>query len=233
MSDGFEMVSAELTLSLEGGVSGAIANNLTTDVEGYALDARQGKALDDKKLDRAKVANNLVTVEEGWALDARQGRLLDENKLNMANVFNGLTQESKGYALDARQGKALDDKKLDKASIINDLTTGGADKALSAQQGKALRSMMTTSAARTVVLKADGWAGKDPAMQTVAVEGCSADSQRIHLVVSPDPAHLEAYAGTQIRAAVQGDGSITFAAAEVPEADIAVHVLVVDSGVSE
>ena len=232
MSDGFEMVSAELTLSLEGGVSGMIVNNLTTDVEGYALDARQGKVLDEKKLDNTKVANNLTTVEEGWALDARQGRLLDENKLNMANVFNDLTQENKGYALDARQGRLLNEKKLDKASIVDDLTTGGAECALSAQQGKTLRELMTTSLVQTAVLKANGWAGADPSTQTVAVAGVTADQNRIHIIPNPIPSQYAMYSECQIRATSQGNGTLTFAASDIPEANITVNILIVDSGVS-
>lgn len=78
----FETVAAELTLSLENSAVGSIANNLTTTVEGYALDARQGYVLDQKKLDLDKVANNLVTTQEGWALDARQGKYLNDIKVN-------------------------------------------------------------------------------------------------------------------------------------------------------
>ena len=92
----FETVAAEMTLTLDSAAMGVLANNLTTEDEGYALDARQGKALDDKKLDKAMVANNLTTVEEGWALDARQGRLLDELKLSTANVLNDLTATDRG-----------------------------------------------------------------------------------------------------------------------------------------
>lgn len=62
-----------------------VANNLTTEEEGYVLDARQGKILDEKiddvadaKFDKNKVANNLTTEEEGYALDARQGKALAE-----------------------------------------------------------------------------------------------------------------------------------------------------------
>ena len=55
-----------------------VANDLTTEGEGSVLDARQGKALNDLKLNIAKVINNLLTTEEGFALDARQGKVLDD-----------------------------------------------------------------------------------------------------------------------------------------------------------
>ena len=99
-----------LTLSLEGQAVGSIANNLTTDVEGYALDARQGKILDAKKLDKAKVANNLKTIEEGWALDARQGKYLAENKLGFSDVANDLVTKELNKVLSAYQGAVIGER---------------------------------------------------------------------------------------------------------------------------
>lgn len=109
----------------------AVANNLTTDTDGYVLDARQGKALQDE-LDSlgdaadASVANNLTTAGSGYVLDARQGKTLNEaisavsDALNTLsgnigaaaskNVANNLTTTNSGYVLDARQGKALGDR---------------------------------------------------------------------------------------------------------------------------
>lgn len=58
-----------------------VVNNLTTTDGGYALDARQGKTLNDAitgKLDKANVVNNLTTTAEGYALDARQGKALQD-----------------------------------------------------------------------------------------------------------------------------------------------------------
>ena len=55
-----------------------VANNLTTEEEGGVLDARQGKKLDEKKIDKDNIANNLTTEEEGNVLDARQGKVIDE-----------------------------------------------------------------------------------------------------------------------------------------------------------
>lgn len=62
----------------------SVADNLTTTAAGFALDARQGKALKDAldlKLDKAGVVNNLTTTAAGLALDARQGKALND-KLN-------------------------------------------------------------------------------------------------------------------------------------------------------
>lgn len=55
-----------------------VANNLTTTVAGYALDARQGRELNNNKLSVTNVANNLATTQAGYALDARQGKALED-----------------------------------------------------------------------------------------------------------------------------------------------------------
>ena len=55
-----------------------VANNLTTTGTGYALDARQGKVLNDSKLSLTSVVNNTVTTQAGYALDARQGKALED-----------------------------------------------------------------------------------------------------------------------------------------------------------
>ena len=103
-------VDGQMTLSLEEAAMGQVANNLTTEVEGFALDARQGKVLNDKKLDADKLANDVKTVEEGFALDARQGKWLNENKVGFADVENSLESDNKNRVLSALQGKLLNDR---------------------------------------------------------------------------------------------------------------------------
>lgn len=87
-----------------------IYNGLDQTEAGVAgLDSYQGRVLDQKKLDVAKVANNLTTTGEGYALDARQGKALDEKKLNASDfvVVNNLNTTAAGRVLDARQGNVL------------------------------------------------------------------------------------------------------------------------------
>lgn len=90
-----------------------VYNGLDQTDSGYALDARQGKTLNDaidNKLDKANLYNGLDQTDPGYALDARQGNVLVEaidKKLDKANVYNGLDQTNPGYALDARQGNAI------------------------------------------------------------------------------------------------------------------------------
>ena len=105
-----------------------VSNALTQTSAGYVLDARQGKALNDAKLDKTAVANNLTTTAKGYALDARQGKALNDAKLNKTSVVNNLTATAAGYALDARQGKTLNDKiaqtNADLAAVSYSLTRG-------------------------------------------------------------------------------------------------------------
>lgn len=65
-----------------------IVNALTATSAGKVLDARQGKALDEAKLNKADVVNNLVTTVAGYALDARQGKVLDA-KIGLLNSTLG------------------------------------------------------------------------------------------------------------------------------------------------
>ncbi len=58
---------------LIGNVRDSVINNLNTETPGRALDAVQGKILNDNKLDKSNVVNNLSTTAEGYVLDARQG----------------------------------------------------------------------------------------------------------------------------------------------------------------
>lgn len=57
-------LDAELDLTIEEAQVGGLKNNLTTAEEGFALDARQGRALDEKKLDRVRMEQMRVSVEE-------------------------------------------------------------------------------------------------------------------------------------------------------------------------
>ena len=60
-----EGIDGELKLTLEAAATGMLANNLTTEQEGFALDARQGRKLNEQKLDKELVDGMQVTVEEG------------------------------------------------------------------------------------------------------------------------------------------------------------------------
>lgn len=165
MSDGFVGVDAELTMELEGTAVGSIANNLTTEVEGFALDARQGKVLNDSKLDKSKIANNLTTTEETWALDARMGKWLHDNKVGFINIADDLTTDDAAKVLSAKQGKALQDNKINYSDISNNLSSDATQRPLAAAQGKVLKGLVDTKATYYKVeknLTKDNWTGSEP-----------------------------------------------------------------------
>ena len=73
-----------------------VSNALTQTSAGYVLDARQGKALNDAKLNKTSVVNNLTATAAGYALDARQGKALNDKiaqtNADLAAVSYSLTR---------------------------------------------------------------------------------------------------------------------------------------------
>lgn len=62
---------------LIGNVRNPLADNLTTAENAkYALDAHQGKVLDEKKIDKTSIVNNSTTTTTGTVLDGRMGKTL-------------------------------------------------------------------------------------------------------------------------------------------------------------
>ena len=75
-----------------------IVNALTATLAGKVLDARQGKALDEAKLNKADVVSNLTTTTAGYALDARQGKALNDKILGLnSNLSFELIKKTNGY----------------------------------------------------------------------------------------------------------------------------------------
>jgi len=105
---------------------------------------------------------------------------------------------------------------------------------LSALQDSANALADGKSEAKTaqVTLPAASWEESGEVFtQTVAVSGVTTDASRIHLIPSPAPAHYAAYSEAQVRATAQGNGTVTFAASDVPEINLTVNLLIIDSGV--
>lgn len=208
---------AELTLTLEDQIAYQIANNLTTTADGYALDARQGKVLDDKKLDKTAVVNNLTTIDEGRALDARQGKWLNENKVGFSDIANDLVTSDVNKVLSAAQGVALKklasdgDKALEERLDVTDATVAENKTAIA---GKI--SMKTA----TVNLPVSGWVKNN---QTVSVGGVTASNT---VIVTASPASYEHYNECAVRCSAQGDGTLTFACTDTPTAELTANVLI-------
>lgn len=107
-----------------------VSNTLTQAADGYVLDARQGKVLDEKKLDKAKGANNLLTTEEGFWLDARQGKALDDKITELNSNLNGRVYDRSDLPLaDFYTVNDFDLRRIGKLVVFNISLTisGGAD----------------------------------------------------------------------------------------------------------
>jgi hypothetical protein len=75
----------------------------------------------------------------------------------------------------------------------------------------------------TVTLATAGW--KD-SLQTVSVDGVTADETKTDVIASPKAADYEAYSEAGILLFSQSDGGITFKCSDVPKVDIHVSVMV-------
>lgn len=203
---------AELTLSLEGSATGATANNLTTTVEGYALDARQGYALDIKKLDKSNVANNLTTIEEGKALDARQGKWLDENKVGYSAIANDLQTDDVKKVLSAAQGKVLKDKVAAVEKAIDELPE------IPEVTPESIGAVTMKTA--TASLSASAWSNNQ---LTVSVDGVTASNTVIVMAAPDSYAH---YTECAVRCSAQADGKLTFACTDKPTSNLTANVLI-------
>ena len=203
-----------LTLSLEEQAVGALANNLTTTVEGYALDARQGKVLDDKKLDKSKVANNLKTIEEGWALDARQGKWLDENKVGYSDIANDLNTDDVTKVLSAAQGMVLSEKVTAVENAIDELPE------IPEVTPESIGAVTMKTA--QVTLYADYWS--DENWQYTIASGVTEDNT---VVVAPVYQSAVHYNECGVVCGIQLEGGLSFIATiQPPSEDLTVNVLI-------
>lgn len=78
--DTFENHEERLEQLEEGGTGPSIelVDNLNEENPGKALDARQGKILNDNKVDKTQIKNNLTETVAGNVLDATQGKALKD-----------------------------------------------------------------------------------------------------------------------------------------------------------
>lgn len=101
-----------------------VYNGLDEMAAGYALDARQGKVLNesiDDKLDKANVYNGLDETAGGYALDARQGKVLND-KINATQSDIAIIIE--GNQTTHTGGVAIGDFVLVRNSTISGITNG-------------------------------------------------------------------------------------------------------------
>lgn len=101
-----------------------IANNLTTEEEGYVLDGRQGKILNDKKFDKAGgMINGAVQIDE--TLFVRGATNLDSSlRVGKGATFNS-TADFNGVATFKSDAVIQDSLVVNGSTSTNTLILGG------------------------------------------------------------------------------------------------------------
>jgi len=94
----------------------------TTDSEtGYVLDARQGRVLNENKIDKTSIADNLTTNDATKVLSAKQGKALQDNKVDRTTP--------QLYINTAAAASSVDGK------LTNILKTGATNKTITVKDG--------------------------------------------------------------------------------------------------
>lgn len=120
-----------------------IIDNTSTNDNTKVLSAKQGKLLNDTKLNKTDVIGNLTNIDDTKALAASQGKILNDKKIDKTAIENTVNSSDVNRVLSASMGKYLNDNKVAKSEIVDDTSTDDATKPLSARQGKSLQDEIT------------------------------------------------------------------------------------------
>lgn len=121
-----------------------IIDNTSTNDNTKVLSAKQGKILNDTKLNKTDVIGNLTNTDDTKALAASQGKILNDKKIDKTAIENAVNSSDVNKVLSAAMGKFLNDNKVAKSEIVDDTSTDDATKPLSARQGKLLNDELHT-----------------------------------------------------------------------------------------
>lgn len=121
-----------------------IIDNTSTNDNTKVLSAKQGKLLNDTKLNKTDVIGNLTNTDDTKALAASQGKILNDKKIDKTAIENTVNSSDVNKVLSAAMGKFLNDNKVAKSEIVDDTSTDDATKPLSARQGKSLSDELHT-----------------------------------------------------------------------------------------
>jgi hypothetical protein len=120
-----------------------IIDNTSTNDNTKVLSAKQGKLLNDTKLNKTDVIGNLTNTDDTKALAASQGKILNDKKIDKTAIENTVNSSDVNKVLSSAMGKFLNDNKVAKSEIVDDTSTDDATKPLSARQGKSLQDEIT------------------------------------------------------------------------------------------
>lgn len=100
-----------------------IIDNTSTNDNTKVLSAKQGKLLNDVKLNKTDVIGNLTNTDDTKALAASQGKILNDNKVAKSEIVDDTSTDDATKPLSARQGKSLQDEITVLENNIQDLQT--------------------------------------------------------------------------------------------------------------
>ena len=120
-----------------------IIDNTSTNDNTKVLSAKQGKLLNDTKLNKTDVIGNLTNTDDTKALAASQGKILNDKKIDKTAIENTVNSSDVNKVLSAAMGKFINDNKIAKSEIVDNTSTDDATKPLSARQGKSLQDEIT------------------------------------------------------------------------------------------
>lgn len=98
-----------------------IIDNTSTNDNTKVLSAKQGKLLNDTKLNKTDVIGNLTNTDDTKALAASQGKFLNDNKIAKSEIVDNTSTDDATKPLSARQGKSLQDEITVLENNIQDL----------------------------------------------------------------------------------------------------------------
>ena len=84
-----------------------IIDNTSTNDNTKVLSAKQGKLLNDTKLNKTDVIGNLTNTDDTKALAASQGKILNDKKIDKSEIVDDTSTDDATKPLSARQGKSL------------------------------------------------------------------------------------------------------------------------------
>lgn len=100
-----------------------IIDNTSTNDNTKVLSAKQGKLLNDIKLNKTDVIGNLTNTDDTKALAASQGKILNDKKIDKTEIVDNTSTDDATKPLSARQGKSLQDEITVFENNIQDLQT--------------------------------------------------------------------------------------------------------------
>lgn len=100
-----------------------IIDNTSTNDNTKVLSAKQGKLLNDKKIDKTAIENTVNSSDVNKVLSAAMGKFINDNKIAKSEIVDNTSTNDATKPLSARQGKSLQDEITVLENNIQDLQT--------------------------------------------------------------------------------------------------------------